>query len=198
MSKRVTTGLAASILALFSFAEPAEASVLWQFSEQGSDLVGSFSGSLDLTGAVSDLGFGPGSILSPGATSLFSTSVTTIGFSVVGPGAPFGTAGSGVLGTSTGDSLAVTSYGIGTGDLFFSLNVAPSYLSGASLAGEVTFANESFASLGITAGSSFVFTLPSDTLTVAFGETTPVPLPAGGALLIGALGLMRALRRRGA
>ncbi|WP_136444017.1 hypothetical protein [Pacificoceanicola onchidii] len=198
MLKRVTTGLAASILALFSIAEQAEASVLWQFSEQGSNLVGSFSGSLDLTGAAPDLGFGPASILAPAGTSLFSSSVSTIGFSVVGPGAPFGTYGSGALGTSTGDSLAVAAYGIGTGELFFSLNVAPSYISGAPLAGEITFANESFASLGITSGSSFVFALPSDTLTVAFGETTPVPLPAGGALLIGALGLMRVLRRRGA
>ncbi len=164
------------------------AAVLYQLDEVGADVVGTVSGSLDLTG------------LSYIITTAFITSYVdpTVGDSVItGPAADlysgvtvaFATYGTGGLTTTT----------IESGDVFrigkSNLAVPANYTSGAALASSVTFQNSSFASLGMTVGS-YVYTLPNDTVTLRIGSPAIIPLPATLPALLGALGVGLILGRR--
>ena len=66
------------------------------------------------------------------------------------------------------------------------------YTPGTSLSGSVTFAGESFSSLGLTPGS-YTTTLPSDTITMNIGAV-PAPLPLLG--LGAATAFSRKLKQR--
>jgi hypothetical protein len=64
--------------------------------------------------------------------------------------------------------------------------VSAGYTFGNTLTDSATFASSSFASLGLTPGTyTYTYTLPSDSLVVQIGPTTPVttPEPTSFALL---------------
>jgi hypothetical protein len=74
--------------------------------------------------------------------------------------------------------------------------VGQNYVSGLALAATTTFANKSFATLGINPGE-YVFTTPSDTVTLRFiAAPGPVPEPATWAMMLVGFGMIGAAVRR--
>lgn len=85
------------------------------------------------------------------------------------------------------------------------LGLAPSYESGTTMSGLITWDGKTFGQLGLVAGTEFVYTLlgSNDTFTVRISAGAPpisaVPLPASVLFLgagLGGFGLMGRLRRR--
>ena len=177
----------AALAALCFSVGNADAAVTWDFRETAAGVVGTLSGSLDLTGALStNL-----AVVSNGVVpkrAFISTGGTVATYQT--------TSGPTAFGTGDGRFLRRTF----TGSLFFLLGdsarvgVAPDYVSGTALTGTITFSGSTFASLRVDTGS-YQWTLPNDTITVNFG-TTPIPLPASLPLLLGALGLAGVVARR--
>ena len=184
----------AALAALCFSVGNADAAVTWDFRETAAGVVGTLSGSLDLTGALStNL-----AVVSNGVVpkrAFISTGGTVATYQT--------TSGPTAFGTGDGRFVSRTF----TGSLFFLLGdsaqvgVAPDYVSGTALTGTVFIFEQTssssvptFASLGIARGS-YQWTLPNDTITVNFG-TTPIPLPASLPLLLGALGLAGVVARR--
>lgn len=180
-------------LSLALAATDASAAVLFSFVESGGDVVGTLSGSLDLGGAVlldpaqPSLG-DPGLI--PAIGGLYNGNAAGDWYLISGP-ADFGLGGPAPASSSTG-SLFQLNQAI--------LNLPAGYVSGAPLAGELSFAGATFATLGVTPGD-YVFALEGasagdNAITVRFTPEAVVPLPAGLPLLLGALGLTLAMARR--
>jgi hypothetical protein len=160
---------------------PAHAGVIFSITEVGSDVFIEGAGSYDLTGA---------NLIGGGVQDGFINS--SLGLAVGGPFQSIDayqlTLNPGAFGTGafvnglmdTGDVFGLDVIGLGG-----FLTVADGYTSGA-LAGSTTIFGQSFASLGLTRGT-FVYGIPSDTLTVRVGA---IPEPASIALLgLGLAGL---------
>jgi hypothetical protein len=181
----------AAALCCSMWAGTAPAAVLWSFQETSSDVVGSFSGSLDLTGAS---GAGISNVSQPQMTPTLATIFSGADFTlqvdlyqIVGP-TSFGAGGTTLASSASGASLVL-------GGLNGVVGVPIGYSSGTMIGGQIIFAGATFASLGITPGE-YVYALPNDTLAVRFGPAAAIPLPATLPLLLGALGLA-ALAARG-
>jgi hypothetical protein len=175
-------------ICLFISAESARADVLWLFGQTGGHVVGTLSGSLDLTGASPS---GGGALV--GAAIFPSGGTITNSFGSLDNYRGFGPASFG-SGTNTFAASVMGSVFGFDGDLSQTDIFLPSgYMSGSALSGTITFANATFASLGITAGD-YVYSLlndagvPVDTITVRFVPPSEVPLP--GALSFFATGLI--------
>lgn len=86
-----------------------------------------------------------------------------------------------------------------TGDVLFFTNgstqikVNDGYTSGSLISGTTTYDNQTIGSLGLTTGT-YVFTLPSDTVTLNVG--TVVPLPSAVWFFASALGIVAGARKR--
>lgn len=211
---------------------PVHAGGLFSFEEVGGDVVGTFSGTLDL--APSD-SFGVVTSpvgLSPEDASIVTGTVGAIDVPLdVETPLPFGYAyelvGLEAFGTG-GFAAGTVAPGTTPFGLFGSaardetsgvLTIDPGFLLDPTFTGSMTIAGASFASLGITPGESLITILPPPapiqiesvfaasarstadaTITLRFVAPTEVPLPAGAALLLGALGFgaVVARRRRGA
>ncbi len=161
--------------------------MIFSFEQVGSDLVGTASGSLDLTGANligSTPSYGPylgaefGQVIAtPGQ---FDNGLTGAAYDATGP-ASFGTAFAN--GTATGGVFEVSSNDV----------VVPMDYAGGAITNTLTIPNASLASLGITPGD-YVYTITGsgDTVTLHFAA---VPEPASlGMFVLGCLGLL--VRRR--
>lgn len=203
MMGRHASVLLASAAALGLAAGPirrAEAAVTLTMQQSGSDVIVNGSGSLDLTDLQS-AGSGPtGLTLSP-FDGIITTGVGPFDFysGIVGPSS----FGSGRFNSPTGSSGdAIYIAGVSS-----TLGVPSGSTSGFPLSASLTFANQTFVSLGVTLGT-YVWTWGSgadaDSLTLAIGGglgamPEPVPEPAS-ALLLGAgllgLGLTAVHRRR--
>ena len=204
-----TACIAAGALCLLLVAAPASASVLWEFDQVGSDVVGTFSGSLDLSNAPFNFS-GPQNSL--GYIQPYNTSLSG-GGNVSGAGgtfdsyllssgpASFGFGTSTIFASSsTGSLFAIqgpgTSSCCGTpipGKVYVPEGYGLFSLSG-PLSGTVTFAGATFSSLGITPGD-YVYSLPNDTITLSFVTPLPAALPLFLSGL-GALGLIGWCRKR--
>jgi hypothetical protein len=180
--------LAAAALAL-GLSQPVSGAALYAFTETGGDVVGILSGQID----TSDLSpefvpkFGIG--VSPNIPALFSgPDGDIVRFRSVFITAPlFGTLRTALATSSTGDIFVLDRLLLG---------LPAAYTSSAPLTGSLTFANATFASLGITPGE-YVYTLTNDdTVTLRFGAPTPIPLPAAAPLLLSGLAGLVLLRRR--
>lgn len=182
------TQLLSLCLSFSLMAGASNAAALWTFDETGGDVVGTLSGSIDLTGMVYDRsGFTETSIF-PSAGSILSGGPATDVY----------------IGTITGPSTygsGLKTLGTGTGSVFGFLQnldlvvVESGYSSNDALSGTLTFSGTDFATMGIVQGL-YQFSLPNDTITVRFGDVSQVPLPAGGVLLLSALaGLALRFRR---
>jgi len=179
----------------------ANAAVIISVVQSGSDVVFTGIGTIDTTDLGPETaGFAIGG-MNPSAGSLGVGPAILTPVELF-PGVPvlptdFG-AGGGIVATS------------GTGSIFGATKfqdaiiVPVGYVSGTSLSGTATFANETFATLGLTQGT-YVFSwgtqADADTLTIDVGTVTATPEPAtlavfGVPLLVGLLTRRRRARAR--
>jgi hypothetical protein len=186
--------LLAAITAVAISASSTSAAVMWTFEETGGDVVGTLSGTLDISGFS---GFGGGtwsnSFVRPSDGLISSrTASSSTRYALTTADGAFGTSGRTNATSFTGDFLAVS------GSAFASNPNSvwvPQGYSGGSLSGTQTYFGQTFASLGITVGT-YRFALGTDTITLAFEPIAAVPLPSGIALMLGALGSFAFWRRR--
>lgn len=179
-------------LFLFCFGVPkGHSAVVITAVEANSDVIFSYSGTIDLTG------LGLGGTLTPSQTrgiidpssAAFAAQVagaTGARYTGVFSSLPsnFGSGGITTTGAVIGDPFTISGNGV--------LVLPPGYSSGSAIAGTATFANESFSSLGINANqSSYTWVIASngDTFTL-----NVVPEPSTMAMFIG--GAVFALFRR--
>ena len=183
--------LAALAAVALGAAGPARADLTITFTEVGPDVVATATGSLDLTGltyAGPSYTFG---VVAPFVSSAgvgpVASSLADIYTGAISGPSSFGTGGAALASSGTGDRVFL--YPLGS-----QVGVTTGYVSGGSLSGSSTFANQSFASLGLTAGT-YVYTLPSNKITVQVGPAA-VPEPATTALLgMGVFGVAGVVRR---
>ncbi|HEX5327186.1 MAG TPA: hypothetical protein VFW75_11005 [Acetobacteraceae bacterium] len=178
-------------------ASPARAGYTVSLSQQGSNVVATGSGTIDLTGltpngsGISEGGVGPlhGEI-NTGPASFVGVSWDT---GYTGP-TSFGSGGELPASSGSGDTVGIGAFGV-------DLVVPSGYVSGSALSDTSTYDNQTFASLGVTPGS-YVWTwgrgATADSFTLQIGAAS-VPEPSGAALLalpLGLLMLFGARRRR--
>jgi hypothetical protein len=178
-------------------ASPAAAEVTVTFTEDvgTTSVTASFSGSLDLSGLTKGATVNwPAVLFASGANILFGVGDADIytgafaapAFGSGLAGSPSSTAGS-VFG------LADSAGGPGIGALF----VPKDYVSGATVAGSMTFTGASFASLGLsTPGTTWFTFLPSGDRIMISTAAAAVPEPQTYALMLAGLGVLGALARR--
>jgi hypothetical protein len=176
MQRASWAAVAAAALGLTA-AGRAEAGVIIDIFQSGSNVVATGSGSLDLTGMthVTTRMVQPSFIFPSAAAILVGSSGGDIDvYTPLSGPASFGSGGL----TSPASS--------GSGDLFGinrstgQLAVPRGYVFGTSLSGSETFDNTTLSGLGLTAGT-YLFRLPGDTLTVRIGSVA-VPEPSTLAL----------------
>ncbi len=203
-TKTTTTLVAAGLAALCQLPGNVNAGIIINIEEQGSDVVASYSGSIDLTG----IGFNflgaanTNRIVASGGQVNFQNGATNkaslTDFSknpwTVAPSA-FGTGGlfdADSVSAETGNAFGFQANG------FF---IESSYVSGTTISGSMTFENQTLASMGINEGTGIMNATFSsgDTLTVnaiSAVSTSAIPEPSG---LLGLAGLILGsgfLRRR--
>lgn len=193
----VGLGIAMATLAA-GLSLPAQAAFTFTAVEQASDVVFTGEGSLNLSGLVLCCHvflMTPPGFLFPQLPLLRagtlpegdgSHAIDEYGF-VTGP-SNFGPGGISQTSSATGPSVGVGGVG------FPSLVVPLGYVSGTALSDSMTFANQTFASLGMIPGT-YVWKWPGDSLTLQIGQ---VPEPASLALLamgVAVLGLVLRMRR---
>ena len=185
---RITLALMASILTL---AVSADAAIRITFVQDGADVVGEFSGSIDPTGLQADLfgnAFGRGGFIDYSIDSLLigpdSSGFDVEGFEVTGP-----------LEVEANDYV-LADPALASGDLILVLFRAqrvflPSGYDGRELSGRSVFPGVSLVALGL-AGRQYEFTfMNGEQLTVSFAA---VPVPAGAVLFLPVAGFAFAAR----
>jgi hypothetical protein len=177
---------------------PAQAGYIVTLTQQGSNVVATGGGTIDLTGLTlfstlldETVAIVPVSgFINTGPAPATLEADTYQGF--LGP-ASFGAGGPTLASGGSGDLVGVS------GDLNY-LFVPRGYVSGSSLSDSATYANKTFSSLGVNPGT-YVWTWGSgahaDNFTLQIGAD-PVPEPSGALLLAPPLGIgmILAARRR--
>lgn len=184
-------------LALTAFAAaPAFSAVIISGQEVGSDVVFSYTGTLDVTGLVDgNRDFSSSYVTArdtSGGTQFNSMSGYTFFSGSISTNGGFGNS----VATSKfyiGSAAIVTGNSLGFDR---SIYVDTDFVSGDDITGSATFTGETFATLGLTSGTSFIVSLPNDTITVNIGPVAAVPLPASAPLFLAALGGLGLMRRR--
>jgi hypothetical protein len=192
-AKKVAVGSLVCV-GLCCVGKPASASVLWSFQEIGGNVVGTLSGSLDITDA--DLLGQPtsgGSLIYPLVGGIFAANLSSPldQYSIAGP--------SGFGGGLTTYPDSITGSAFGLDGALVSVYVPRDYSSGTALSGTMIFESKTLADLGVVpVPGTYVWTLPHDTITVKFGVAA-TPLPATLPLFasgLGAMGLLGWRRKR--
>ena len=153
------------------------------FTQDGNDVVASGSGTLDLSGLTfaGSSYAGTGIIPSEGVLGLGPTTGANYYTGVSGPSG-FGTGGATVSSTTSGDFVGVEE---GPGYLVVPIG----FLSGGALSGTDTFANATFASLGLTPGRyTYDWNVPDDSLVINIPSGVP-ELSTWAMMLLGFSGL---------
>lgn len=190
-----TRTLALGLITMITLAGGANAAVTVVFEEVGTSVVVSYSGSVDTSGLSVDNTYSLVSqAINPGFNKGFFSNVNGdfVNYrtaTITGP--DLGSGGASFTGSFSGDGFAVN--GINQGDILLPLG----YLSGSLFAGEMTFSDQSFSTLGITSGIiqnwSWGSGANADSMIV---RTGPVPEPSAALLLgLGAFSLMTRRRR---
>ncbi len=188
----------AAALLVASLAGTADADVIIDVSQSGSNVVATGSGSIDLTGLAFNetlsvvVGVQPNiAFITLGATPGGSFDIYT---GASGPSS-FGSGGTTLADSGTGPLFGV----LGTSNVGTGIFVPIGYVSGNPLSGSLTFDNKTIAGLGLTPGT-YTYTWgtgPVESLTVNISPAS-VPEPSSLALagMAVAAGLIAACRRR--
>ena len=186
-------------LGLGCSAGQAEAAAVYTFTQVGSNVIGTGSGSINLGALTYQSTSAGGASFSPASDYILggpSSGGAEDSYGVQFLSAPFNFGHSSNIFTpqsGSGDYLGV--YAGGSGRVF----VTHGYVSGALLADTDIYNNSSFASLGLTLGS-YIFSWgagsTADTFTIQVGPpAAPVPEPATLLLLVGGVAAATAARR---
>ena len=202
IARNISAGLVLSLPLAITWAQPAQAVLIYNFYESGSDLVIEGTGSLNLPSSPDSSGsYGlSNGVLELDFAFLTGTTATTTQFdsySITGPT----TLGAGITPTllfSSSDS-GISSALIYVANVF---TIDSTYVSGATINSSSTFSGISLASLGMTtSGTLGTWTLGGSRDTIEVQVTTstspasvPGPLPILG--LAAAFGFSRKLRKR--
>jgi hypothetical protein len=189
---RLLTALTAATM----FSSTASANIKLVIAKVGSDVIASYSGSLDTTG----MGFGNVSTatsdrMSSSAPRFYALGAEDQMASVVFFGDQTWLVAPTAFGT--GDNFEATTADIPSGNTFFfepgAIRLAQSYVSESPLSGSLTFENTSLADMGINPGIGIMTATfgSGDTLTV-----DAVPEPSTYAALLGLMALTFAAARR--
>ena len=209
IARNVSAGLALGLPLAITWAQPAQAVLIFNFYESGSDLVIEGTGSLNLPLSSLGSGFCPASgLLSLDTSTLFCTGPNAGGpvYAITGPT----TLGAGIITTnvfSSSDSGINLGIGIG-GYGYGQFLIDSTYVSGTSIFSSSTFTGKTLASLGMpNSGILGTWTLidpgdptyVGDTISVQVNASrssasVPGPLPILG--LAAAFGFSRKLRKR--
>jgi hypothetical protein len=186
--KTTKTSLQAALLAgsLFVGSSIAsQAAVIILAYETGSDVVFTYSGSLDLTGATkTDITTNSFDGISPSQGLFLNRSTNMDRYEWSSSAGAFGPGGLAFGAVATGDAFVVQGF----------LCVEDGYVSGNSIAGTLTYTGTTLGTLGVDfSGGDHVWTMAGSSDTV----TLTTPEPSSTALLgLGALGLMLRRKRR--
>jgi hypothetical protein len=151
----------AATAALLSLAPAAQAGYIVTLTQQGSNVVATGSGAIDLTGLTFDFQAGQDSRMQPNAgriatgalNPLILEAVVDLYSGVSGP-TSFGSGGITVAdnsGAGSGDMVGID--GTGTPPFGAFLEVPQGYISGTALSDSATYSGATFASLGVTPGT---------------------------------------------
>lgn len=213
--------ICAAIALSFSVTLPAAASVVMNISEQGSDVVVTYDGSLDLTG-MSPTGTGMTEQLALAGSSRWGDDnddhIVAVGavqnwdYLIISEyslsGSIFSADGDVRNGIQSGDDFAFESRILDGRQPWLFLAFSHGYVSGDAISGSITFSNQTFASMNLINGGVLDINWGADSIRVNVGstpapvaafaavDTTPVPLPASLPLVLGGLGLLGLTRRR--
>ena len=193
---KLSTSAIAAMLALSAMSGRADAAVVIDLHEVGSDVVASLSGSADLTDLIpvaTTILFAPGEVTPRrGGATVGNPGRTLLYKGTEGPSS-FGTGGQTEAASGSGDFVgvfAVSAFAASPIVLF-----PQAYVSGAPLTGSSVFENQSLTSLGLDVGRH-IYTWGSgdhaDSLTI--DVEAAVPEPATWAMMglgLAALGLRR-------
>jgi len=182
-----TRAIAAISIAIGSLVAEANAAVVINLWEDGSDVRGQASGTLNITGLVSsagNVGFPNDFRIQPDGAEVFFFGPGDL-YDGITASPNFGTGTLNTTGSSTGDH-----FGFEAGRLL----VPTGFISGGTIFSEGIFSSITLSALGASVGS-YNYVLPSDTITLVVGQA-PIPEPSTGLLLgLGSIALV-ALRRR--
>ncbi len=188
--------VAAAVSAIaFVSAPEADAAITINMTQDGADVVVTGSGSFDTTGLSRYVDSGP---FSTGMNPELAVIRFGNGYSA-GPISAYQISGPVSFGSSPYYRVATTAIGdeFGFVGAFAQLILPLNYVSGTSLSGKLTFANATFASLGLSNGT-YTYANARDRVTVSIGNPTPaVPEPATWAMMILGFGVVGySLRRK--
>jgi hypothetical protein len=178
-------GLTLLLIGAFSISAKAQSSFIMTLEQDGSDVVGTGSGTIGLDGLsyVEDLTTTTDELIPDGSTINFGTPASGATFydGLTGPGS-FGTGGNTSATTGSGDPVAIV-YPI--------ILVPQGYVSGTSLSDTATWDSTTLADLGVTPGV-YRWTWGTDNENSAVlyaGVPVPEPCRYGGGVLLATLGL---------
>lgn len=200
---------------LLSVVPRAEAAIIITGTEVGSDVVFSYSGTIDLAGLTFTGTANPGARIGPSFGFFSSPGPGFARFGgpdpIIGSASDFGPGGNSPFGFTDGNQFAIAVAGLPfLGEIGVPLSslpanpfTDPSASAGLTtlIEGSLTLTNTSFAALGVDVPLAFIWTLPSgDTVRLqgAASEPSAVPVPATLPLFATALlgGLLAPGRRR--
>jgi hypothetical protein len=179
---RVVTALGAMGFAAAALAPAtANAAVLIDITQSGSNVDVTATGSLDLTGATFDHNQGYSTGIIPGGSNWYIGLGTTAGmdwYQLTGAGLPYGASTNYfTTGISSGDAFSLWGFEDGTP----LVGLSTGYRSGASISASMVVAGETIAGMTLIPGI-YTFRIPSDTITLDIGASG-VPEPATWAMM---------------
>ena len=144
--------------------------------ETGGNVVFSYSGTIDTTGASisGNQTLGAFSGIIPNLGIVGNSGTPYDAYSITGGGGTFGTGGVTVATIhSTGDSFQIR-------DNDSRVRLPDNYSSGTTISGSITFTGTNFTTLGVDSSSNITWNLPNDSISLQF---TAVPEPSSTLLL---------------
>jgi hypothetical protein len=171
MSMRQAFWAVVTVAAAMMAAGRAQAGLVIDIFQQGTDVVAEAHGTLNITGMSSDGGGSVTSAIIPSEADIAMGPVLggDVDFykNVTGPSS-FGSGDVAFVSSGSGDAFSVG----GSPDV----GVPTGFISGGSISSSDTWANSTFSGLGLTPGT-YTFNLPNDTITVNIGGAG-VPEPS--------------------
>lgn len=190
-----TCGGALSVMLAGFFAASSQAAVVINMAEQGSNVVATMSGTINLDALTSGGTGGQPGFMNPSSGLLLLGGASNSfdvysGIQLPPSSGAFGSGSSTSTSSHSGDFLAVISVNS-------SIRVPTGYVSGAALSSTTTWSNTTLATLGVTSGSyTWSWGSGATTDSITLNVTAPSAVPGSGLVAIGTLGLAGFARRR--